>query len=220
VITSTTAMSEAATAVVSGLIGVIASYLGIRWKIKKDLEAKFDASLRDLRLDAYQALWTLLKALPVFARQGYPSQPELEELATSLKDWYFEQGGLYLSEKARESYFRLQRALHDLLASNRWQEARIARLDPNSYEHLRRIGSRLRRSMVLDVGTRNPFDFDAKALDQYDPSAPLVNDRKDPDEGPILREWGSAGFPDQRRIVTHTSAGMAKRSEEVTEGDV
>jgi len=79
--------------VISGLAGVVASYVGIQWKTKKDLEAKFDASLRALRLQAYPPLWGFLKPLALFGRDGYPGINDLVTLSKSLRDWYFDQGG-------------------------------------------------------------------------------------------------------------------------------
>jgi hypothetical protein len=72
------------TAVVSALIGVVVSaigtYLGVHWKVRKDLEAKYDESLGNLRLEAYRDLWTLTKPLAAFARGGNPTRDELARL--------------------------------------------------------------------------------------------------------------------------------------------
>jgi hypothetical protein len=172
----------------SGVAGLLASYFGIRWQIRKDLEAKYDASLRELRLKAYGPLWSLTKPLALFARGTYPTQKQLEALAVSLRDWYFDSGGLYMSEGARDAYFRLQRALRALASSNRWRDDRLHEIDPDTFEYLRRIGSRLRTMLTLDVGTRNPFAFDSKAQ-ATDAAGPSRDEPDDTDEGPILRAW-------------------------------
>jgi hypothetical protein len=74
------------TAFVSGLIGLVASaigtYLGVHWKIKKDLLAKYDESLRALRLEAYCKLWGLTRTLrtrmthDVGTRRPFSMQPK------------------------------------------------------------------------------------------------------------------------------------------------
>jgi len=163
------------TSVISGLAGLVASYVGIQWKIRKDLEAKFDASLRGLRLEAYPPLWGLLKPLALFGREGYPDRKDLVILSESLRDWYFDKGGLYISEKSRNAYFRLQRSIRVLVASDNWSEESIPCLDPDTFEHLRRIASRLRTMLTLDVGTRNPFTFDAHAS-RADAAKPMRDD--------------------------------------------
>ena len=189
------AVSDALTVAVisgfAGLVGAILSYIGFQQQIKRNLEAKYDSSLRQLRLEAYRKLWADLKVLALFGRAGYPGKDQLDELAEILKTWYFDEGGLYMSEKTRDGYFRLQRALRTLRESRHWQEAGLSELDPDTFEHLRRIGSRLRTFLTLDVGTRNPFSFDVKAA-QEDAAGPSVGDLADPDEGRIAREWPAA----------------------------
>lgn len=172
----------------SGVAGLLASYFGIRWQIRKDLEAKYDASLRELRLKAYGPLWALTKPLALFARRTYPTQSQLETLAVSLRDWYFHTGGLFLSEGARDAYFRLQRALRALVSSSRWRDEGLQEIDSDTFEYLRRIGSRLRTMLTLDVGTRNPFTFDSKAQ-ATDAAGPAQDEPGDRDEGAILRAW-------------------------------
>jgi hypothetical protein len=39
------------------LVGGISTYLGLYWKTKKDLEAKYDSELRTERLKVYAALY-------------------------------------------------------------------------------------------------------------------------------------------------------------------
>jgi hypothetical protein len=181
-------MPDPVTAAILSLVaGIVLSYVTLRERIRKELQAKYDASLRELRLDVYKRLWSNLKPLALFGRAGYPNQAQLESLAEALKTWYFDEGGLYMSENTRDAYFRLQRALRALNASSRWQSAGISVLDADSFEHLRLIGSRLRTLLTLDVGTRNPFAFDKAAKD--DAAGPSADDRSDPDEGWILKLW-------------------------------
>ena len=157
-----------------------------RFTIQKNLEVKYDVDLRRLRLESYAELWSRLLPLALFARDGYPTRELLEKLTHSLTHWYFGKGGLYLSEHPRDAYFRLQRALHDLLESAHWSEP-TNQLDPETFEHLRSIGSRLRTRMTMDVGTRKPFMFDPKA-EQAEVSTARHDDSTDPDEGWIL-QW-------------------------------
>ena len=175
------------TAVAGGLFGLLASYFGIRWKIRKDLEARYDASLRDLRLKVYVELWALLKPLAAFGSQDYPGRGELDDLAAQLRDWYFARGGLYLSREARGIYFRLQRALRTVVSSTRWEEEDLVRIDDATFEELREIGSRLRTKLTLDVGTRKPFSLESDRSD--DPAGPPRDDPNDVNEGALLRAW-------------------------------
>jgi hypothetical protein len=130
----------------------------------------------------------LTKPLALFARRTYPTQSELETLAASLRDWYFDLGGLYMSEGARDACFRLQRALRALASSSRWRDEQLQENDPETFDSLRRIGSRLRTMLTLGVGTRNPFTFDSKAQ-ATDAAGPSPDEPDDTDEGAILRAW-------------------------------
>jgi hypothetical protein len=177
------------TAIAGGLLGLVASYLGVQWKIHRDLEARYDSSLRDLRLKVYAELWALLKPLAAFGPRDDVSRQELDEMTGRLRDWYFDRGGLYLSTEAREAYFRLQRGLRVIVSSQRWQRDDLQQLDQTSFEHLRRIGSRLRTKLTLDVGTRRPFSMESRTIE--DPAWPQRDAPTDADEGPIVRAWRS-----------------------------
>lgn len=181
-------MNQLGPLLLTGVVSVAGTYLATRWKVRRDLEARYDASLRDLRLKTYEKLWAHTGLLAAFARSGYPTQVELGELAKELRDWYFDEGGLYLSTRARDAYFRLQRALRTLLNSSRWKEKNLTELDPESFEHLREIGSRLRSQLTYDVGTRQPFSLSGKGS-KSDPSGPPADDPGDRDEGWLLQTW-------------------------------
>jgi hypothetical protein len=189
-------VSNLGTALISGLIGLVVSavgtYLGIHWKIRKDLEAKYDESLRSLRLDAYRELWSLTKPLAAFARLGNPLREELETLSLALKDWYFDKGGLYLSEETRDACIALQRTLSAVSASDRWADPNLERLDDATFDRLREIASRLRTRMTYDVGTRRPFSLEQKreTSDDWQPSQPEALPRDaTADEIWIFRRW-------------------------------
>jgi hypothetical protein len=96
-------MSDAVVAVI-GLVGsataaTIAAYAGTRHRIRAELESKYDAALRDLRLAVYPDLWGALEPLAKYAREplGYPTRDDILDLTATLRRWYFETGGLYLS---------------------------------------------------------------------------------------------------------------------------
>jgi hypothetical protein len=176
--TQSAALSEFGPLLVTAVVSVAGTYLATRWKVRRDLEARYDANLRDLRLKVYKKLWASTGLLAAFARPGYPTHAQLDELTNQLRAWYFDEGGLYLSTRTRDAYFRLQRALRTLINSDRWKDERLTELDPQSFEHLREIGSRLRSQMTYDVGTRQPFSLSRKGS-KSDPSGPPADDPGD-----------------------------------------
>lgn len=174
-------MSEAIVAVI-GLVGSavaasIAAYFGTKHRVRAELEARYDSELRNLRLGVYPALWSTLEPLAKYAREppGRPPRREIQELTVSLRRWYFETGGLYLSAEARQAYFDLQEGLTVVVGSERWDAAPepSKQVDETTFEALRHLGSWLRTTLTYDVGTRRRFslapewqDEDAAANEQ------------------------------------------------------
>src|SRR5215467_10754364 len=70
-------------------------------KIRRDLAAKYDADLRRERIAVYKDLWKKLEPLAKYAPEKTLTCSDVHELAVVLRAWYFEEGGLYLSEPAR-----------------------------------------------------------------------------------------------------------------------
>ena len=134
------------------LLGGVSAYLGLYWKVKKELEAQYDKELRSDRLKAYLALWKLLQPLAKYSRPGPVTPDTLKKLSADLRQWYFEVGGLFLSSRTRDAYFSLQDELVAKVASNEGHSDRD--LPDADFEELRKKGSRLRTATTVDVGSR------------------------------------------------------------------
>jgi hypothetical protein len=137
------------TAVVTAVLAVAGTYLTTR----RDLQLKFDESLRDLRIGAYKELWEHLGKLAKYGRPETLSKSQAQTLRDSLRTWYFHTGGLVLSSSTRQDYFTMLDGL-ELVIGRR--ENIISDQDD---EFLRILGSRLRTAMTRDVGTRRTFIF-------------------------------------------------------------
>ena len=143
-------------AIITGLIGVasgaILTYFGAVLKFRKDLEAEYDKDLRNRRLEVYKELWKHLKLLARYD-QPEPLTPEtLVKLSISMREWYFEVGGLYLSEHARKIYFELKQMIQSLLETNQYRPDQT--LDQPDSKLLLEKASLLRARLTHDVGTR------------------------------------------------------------------
>lgn len=137
------------TAVVTAILAVSGTYLTTR----RDLQAKFDESLRDLRIGAYKELWERLGTLAKYGRPETLSVSQAQTLRDSLRTWYFYTGGLVLSSSTRQDYFTMLDGLELVVGRH---ENIISDQDD---EFLRVLGSRLRTAMTRDVGTRRTFIF-------------------------------------------------------------
>jgi hypothetical protein len=202
----TTVLISLLTLIGGALVSGVLTYLGSRSKLAMD----YDADLRKRRIETYSDLWSKLEPLAKYAPKETFSEADAVSLAKSLRDWYFEKGGLFLSTAAREDCFALQDLLKHISEGWGWErpnavaESRDARfvqvfraenlssdlrlllggwihrllvvghipdrarfcpggaersvrgnLTPAAREQLRTYGSRLRTSLIADVGTRS-----------------------------------------------------------------
>ena len=136
----------------SGLFGAVTTYVFAVLKLRKELEYKYDTDLRAQRIPKYQELWKALESLAKYARPKELTNADLEALTGALRKWYFESGGLFLSETSREAYFALQDGIRDELESGGRSTA--VPVEDGKFEVLRSLGSNLRTALTRDVGTR------------------------------------------------------------------
>lgn len=137
---------------IPAFVGAATGAIATAYKSRKDLELQYDIKLREERIEAYKQLWTELERLAYYA----PAETELthgavRELAGALRKWYFETGGLLMSEATREAYFDLQRALRSV--GNAHVRAGHPLEDPTA-KAVKQLGSRLRTTTTDDVATR------------------------------------------------------------------
>jgi hypothetical protein len=81
-----------------------------------------------------------------------PNLGDLEELHRKLRRWYYDTGGLYLSELARKRYGDVQELIEALLKHKRGR--RDTPLDPGEYQDLMETASAMRTALTQDLDTR------------------------------------------------------------------
>ena len=145
-------MSELVTTVLGAglglLTGVVLALLGSRQR----LEVEYDIELRKHRIEAYQALWKILEPLAYYSPPSAVTYAVARDLSQALRSWYFEVGGLFLSEGSREAYFDLQKGLGGVIKEP--LDARYRPLGPRRFDRLRSLASTLRTASTQDVATR------------------------------------------------------------------
>lgn len=145
-------MPEVATILLAAGVGAISGILTTSWKTRKDLESEYDIDLRKHRIDAYKELWKHLEPLADYSPPAKLTYEGMGKISVALREWYFKQGGLFLSVKTRAPYFHLQQALTELAAGH--EGGGRKELDPDTSRIVRTLGSRLRTSTTQDVATR------------------------------------------------------------------
>lgn len=145
-------MTEIVAIVVAAAIGALSGILTTSWKTRKDLESQYDIDLRKQRIEAYRKLWKDLEPLAYYSPPAALTYGGLQTLSESLRRWYFEEGGLFLSQKTRPPYFHLQQALTRLPTAPQRQARE--EVDVETAAIVKALASRLRTSSTEDVATR------------------------------------------------------------------
>ena len=109
-------------------------------KVTQELQIEYDKDLRSRRVVQYPKLWSYMLPLAKYPEADPLAYNSLKMLSESLRDWYFGEGGLILSERTRESYFDLQDGFKIVMQKRegRWPLGPINKDRPEDHDHLRR----------------------------------------------------------------------------------
>jgi hypothetical protein len=153
------------TALIAGLIGTItgATTTGLfalftaRAQARQQLAIGHSKDLWTARFASFKELWALTSSFP---RYWIEIPPKSVILATreSLHVWYFQGGGLLLTNNARERYFDVQDALRKIGRSPKEQ------LDNEDVARLFRLGEALRVQLCVDLGAAQKARIRTRAI--------------------------------------------------------
>ena len=118
----------------------------------KDLLTEYDKDLRSRRIEVYADLWKQLKILSRYDLPEPLNAATLKKLTISMRDWYFDTGGMYLSEDTRPVYFELKRAIQNVIETHKDQPEKP--LEPEESQPVLDLAHDLRTRLAIDVGTR------------------------------------------------------------------
>src|SRR5215469_14050431 len=108
-------VSSLITGLASGIISSVLTYFSTRSKIRLEMRVDYDKALHEKRLELYKELWPKTKALARFDRHFALTYNIVMEVAAQTRDWYFDEGGIYLSKHSRRPYFHLKEKLQVVL---------------------------------------------------------------------------------------------------------
>jgi hypothetical protein len=146
-------MTETSTIILSALIGSIVSYIGSVLKNFIDVRAKVDESLRAKRTPVYEDLWKKTALLPKWSRREDVTYEHLDQFSSELRDWYFNQGGVFLSKRASKAYGNLQDTIHYVLCKGK-KGILLKDNSNDDYEKVRVMCSKLRTELTNDLLSR------------------------------------------------------------------
>jgi hypothetical protein len=145
-------------AIIGAVIGVLGTYLSAILKYRQDLRAEYDKDLREKRIPEYKCLWRWTELFPKYAHTKEVTYQDVQALSVNLRDWYFRNGGMFLSDRSKDAYFAVQDALTK--TTEKTNQNMTAPIDPVTYEMLRKKCSSLRTELTGDVGTRKEPELD------------------------------------------------------------
>ncbi len=145
------------TIIFSSAVGAIVSYCGAVIKNTLDTKARINDELFERRTDNYKVLWSKTRLLPRWPRNPEVTYENLHELSGDLRDWYFDDGGIYLSRPSQKLYASLQEVIAGVIESKEIGKKFISQNvsdENNEYDQIRKACSALRTSMTDDLLSR------------------------------------------------------------------
>jgi len=139
---------------VAGIVSAVITYFSTRSKIRLDLAAQYDKDLQESRLKAYKELWAMLEPLVRYARDETVTYTVIHTISIETRKWYFQNGGIYLTERSREPYFDLKKAMQPVLDAAECKSQPDKEIDPQQLERIVAAGSTLRTVLSDDIGTK------------------------------------------------------------------
>ena len=120
------------------------------WQSWLSASIKVDETLRDRREKDYLRLWYHTGLLPKWPKDRV-TYGAVETLSRTLRKWYFDGGGLYLSAEARAAYGSAQEALTSALPAAKDRDRELTDKD---YDRLQMALSALRTELTRDLLSR------------------------------------------------------------------
>jgi hypothetical protein len=132
----------------------LATFLGKVWmdRISRNekLMGDIDLDLRSRRIAVYSELWKATEILPKWPRAEQVTYEQLYGFSKQLRDWYFRNGGMYLSRNTHKSaYGPLQDELSRIL-----KDQPKGLVKPPDYDSVRDRCSQLRSALAEDIESR------------------------------------------------------------------
>lgn len=148
-------MSSVITGLVSGILSSALTYFSTRSKIRLDLTVEYDKDLRKNRLELYKDLWPKTKPLAEFSAEAPVTFDVIKAVSGDMRDWYFAEGGIYLSRRSRRPYFNLKSLMQQVLDDKALQHDHAKPLPGPRLKQILTAARELRTSLSDDIRTRN-----------------------------------------------------------------
>ncbi|HVG16013.1 MAG TPA: hypothetical protein VM935_13670 [Chitinophagaceae bacterium] len=130
---------------------VIGGFFGGVIKSLLDYRSQVFSHLWEKRMTAYSGIWKLMKEFPLWPRVNNVTYSTLYGMSHAMKEWYFDSGGILMSEKTRNAYGNLQEEINaNILAGKKPEDF----VDPLEYNRIQKLCSGVRTEMTRDLLSR------------------------------------------------------------------
>ena len=146
--------SSLITGLVSGVISSALTYFSTRSKIRLDMRVEYDKSLHEKRLDLYKQLWPKTAPLARYAPHVVLTYNVVKAVSADMRDWYFNEGGIFLSKRSRKPYFALKKQIQHVMDDVTLAEEPDKQIGGRERDLILAAASRLRTSLADDIRTR------------------------------------------------------------------
>jgi len=131
---------------------LLGGFLGVVFKYWFDYRGMVYKELWTKRYCTYKKMFLLTGIMSQYPNHSKVTYDELFKRSEEMRDWFFADGGLLVSTKTRNKYFKVQKNIQKVL------EAATAERQSDiivEYEGIMALLSELRRAMVDDLMSRN-----------------------------------------------------------------
>lgn len=138
----------------AGMVSAVITHFSTRAKIRLDLAAEYDKKLQESRLDTYKELWAKLEPLARYGRDTSVTYAVIRSISDQTRSWYFQKGGIYLTERSRKPYFKWKEAMQPVLDAHDSAKHPDVAIDLKQLKLILAAGSALRTALSDDIGTK------------------------------------------------------------------
>lgn len=106
---------ELVNTVISGFVGAFTGLLAAYVKNRIDYQHEVRSDLWDKRYTAYTKIWKMTQQIPRWPKNDSLTYQQLHDFSVGCQAWYFNDGGILLSEAGREKYGMMQECVTNIL---------------------------------------------------------------------------------------------------------
>jgi hypothetical protein len=134
----------------AALIGAVAGGLIATLKYALDSRARANQELWNRRLYPYREIWALSASFSRWPRKT-PTLTDVDNLRKKLRLWYYRDGGILMSARARRRYGYVQKGLEAIKNGRHTPDDTVREED---YDHMTEVLSRFRSALTEDLESR------------------------------------------------------------------